>query len=364
MTLNRNKLSLILLAVLVGCVKTIRNESVVRDAVWEGDVFVDGVITIETGAVLRIKPGTSVNFLWRDTNNDGIGESGIYVSGTLLAKGEKDRPIVFSSDSKTSKAQWCVPDGTHQWDGIFFTASEGSPNVLSYCRFENAYRAVHSHFSKLEMEGTIVSNNSRGFQFQESDVKIRNCVFNDNYSALRFRDSNVEIAGTEICGNYSAVHILRSKVVLVGSTINNNCLEGIRIKESNGEISNSSITNNRFGILLSDGEIIVNSSFIGKNELDGISSNGSKLKVSRSRISNNGLDGISLNNSKTVLSYNNIAGNRKFNLDNKGSLKIEAANNFWGCSNESEIEKTIEDGNDDSVSGIVVFSPFLKGVDK
>lgn len=350
MTLNRNKFSLILLTILVGCVKTIRNESIVYDTVWEGDVFVDGVVTVETGTILMIKPGTSVNFLWRDTNNDGIGESGVCVSGTLLAKGARDNPIVFSSDSKTSKAQW---------DGIFFTASEGSPNVLSYCRFENAYRAVHSHFSELEMENTIVSNNGRGFQFQESDVKIKNCVFNNNYSALRFRDSNVEVADTEICGNYSAAHILRSKVVFVRNTINNNCLEGIRIKESYGEISNSSITNNRFGILLSDGETAINGSFIGKNELDGISSNCSQLTVSRNRISNNGLDGISLNNSKTVLNYNNIAGNRKFNLDNKGPLNVPAANNFWGCSNESEIEKTIEDGNDDSVSGVVIFKPFL-----
>ncbi|MFH1287453.1 MAG: right-handed parallel beta-helix repeat-containing protein [bacterium] len=347
----------ILLAILFGCVKTIRNESVIykdlhiaSDTVWKGNIFLEGIITVETGAVLTIKPGTSVNFLWRDTNNDGIGESGIYVFGTLLAEGEKERLITFSSSSKTGKIQW---------EGLFFAASEGSPNILSYCRFENAYRAIHSHFSKLKLENTTILNNSRGFQFQESEVEIKDSIFSDNYSALRFRDSMVEITNTIISRNYSAAHVLRSEIVFGENVIKNNYLEGIRIKESKGRIFNCSITGNRYGILSYEGEVTIDSNFIGKNELDGISSNNSKLTIDRNYILGNGLDGISLNNSGAVLSYNSIAENKKFNLDNKGPLKIEAANNFWGCSNENEIEKSIEDGKDDNISGKVNFVPFL-----
>ncbi|MEW6088760.1 MAG: right-handed parallel beta-helix repeat-containing protein [bacterium] len=360
---NRYIALVITLIILSGCIKRIKEGPVVynkthitNNTVWEGKIFIKGICTVEAGSVLTIKPGAEIEFLWQDENMDGIGESGLYIFGTLLAGGEKDLPIIFSSGPENNKTRW---------EGLYFMASEGDPNILSYCKFKNAYRALHSHFSKIIMENTIVFNNSRGFQFQESDIKINDSIFSDNYSALRFRDSRAEIVNTVFSNNYSAMHSFRSEVIFEKNAVKDNYLEGLRMKESVGKISNSFMINNRYGALFQGGEISINDNFIGKNELDGISGNNSKLNIHRNFILENGSDGVSLNNSDAVLGYNNIAENKKFNLDNKGALEIEAANNYWGNLNEDEIGKTIEDGKDDAVSGIVMFRPFLDapGVD-
>lgn len=357
---------IIALTVLSGCIKTARNESLVynnlhitNDTVWEGNILIEGICTVEAGAVLKIRPGTLIDFVWKDENMDGIGESSIYVFGTLLAEGEKNMPIVFSSDSRTGKMRRYVSNSKFLWEGLYFIASEGDPNVLQYCKFKNANRALHSHFSKVEMTNTIVFNNGFGFQFQESEIEIKDSIFNGNYTALRFRNSKAVVTNSVFFDNYSAVHSFRSDIIFEKNVIKDNCLEGLRFKESTGNISNSLIVKNRYGILVQEGELTIDDNSVSKNELDGIAGNNSKLNIGRNYILDNGLNGISLNNSEAVLNNNNITGNRKFNLDNKGPLKIEAANNFWGHLNAEEIAKTIEDGEDDAISGFVIFKPFL-----
>lgn len=356
----RNKFIIIpvLLTIAFGCVKAVKNEPfvykdlhIVNDTVWKGNVFVEGIVTVEAGAVLTIKPGAVISFNWQDTNGDGIGESGLYVFGALNAKAEKNDPILFSSEGK---------QGKNLWEGIYFIASEGDPNILSYCRFNNAHRALHSHFSKVVLENITFHDNSRGFQFQESEVRSENCVFRDNYSALRFRDSKAEIINNEFINNYSAVHALRSDISLKRNIIKDNRLEGLRLKECKGNISGSKIMNNRHGILFQEGEASLDNNLISENAIDGIAANNSKLILEKNTISKNGGDGISLNQTEAVLHNNDLEGNKKYNLDNNGPLLINAVDNYWGNMDGDEIDKTVEDGRDDNVSGLVTFKPFLK----
>lgn len=355
----RNKFIIIpvLFTVVFGCIKAVRNEPVVykdlhitNDTIWEGNIFVEGIVTVEAGAVLTIKPGTAVNFIWQDVNDDGVGESGLYVFGALNAKAEKNDPIVFSSGRSQDK---------NLWEGIYFIASEGNPNILSYCKFSNAHRALHSHFSKVVLENLTFSDNSRGFQFQESEVGVKDCTFKNNYSALRFRDSKAEIINNVFINNYSAVHAMRSDILFKNDIIKNNRLEGLRLKECKGNISDSEIMNNRQGVLFQEGEVSLDHNLISENAMDGIASNNSKLALGKNTISKNGGDGISLNQTEAILHNNNIESNKKFNLDNNGTLQISAEDNYWGNLDENETGKTIEDGRDDNVSGFVIFKPFL-----
>src|SRR5512137_1634168 len=68
-----------------------------QDTVWDGEVVVDGILTVAAGVTLEIRPGSTVRFTRFDSNGDGIGEHELFCQGTILAVGTSDRPIRFTS---------------------------------------------------------------------------------------------------------------------------------------------------------------------------------------------------------------------------------------------------------------------------
>ena len=39
------------------------------DTVWQGEVLVDGILTVAPGTTLEIRPGTTIRFTFFDSNN-------------------------------------------------------------------------------------------------------------------------------------------------------------------------------------------------------------------------------------------------------------------------------------------------------
>ena len=45
-----------------------------QDTVWDGEVLIDGILTVAPGVTLEIRPGSTVRFTRNDSNGDDIGE--------------------------------------------------------------------------------------------------------------------------------------------------------------------------------------------------------------------------------------------------------------------------------------------------
>ena len=168
-----------------------------QDTLWRGVIRIQGVITVPQGVTLKLAPGTRVEFLPQDQDQDGVGDSGLYVNGRIIAQGEPNRMIEFTSGSQSVSPS--------QWGTIQLEYSPGSG--FKYCRFTGADWAIHAHFSDLEVEHCILERNAGGMRFRSGPVKITHNLIQRNNIGLRFRSSNPVIQYNTIRQNHIGIFV-------------------------------------------------------------------------------------------------------------------------------------------------------------
>ena len=349
----------------------ISGDDVIRGtAVWQGRIEVNGVVRVPADARLIIMPGTIVEFVKKDTNNDGIGENGFMIQGVIIAKGTKERPIFFRSAEKRK--------GPGDWDAINIMNSDGVQNLIEYCQIEDAYRGLHFHFSNVAIKGTVLRNNYRAVQFQESAVLLSGNHIYGNSSGLQARDSEIILTSNQFHNNGLGVNLFRVNISARGNSIVNNYREGLKIREGIPVLEENLIDANRYGLMLSDlmygnisGNVISNNIESGMS-LKGIDNTG----ISGNFISANGFNGINIQDSRAVIRGNHISGNLErgigiisfdgtitennilkngmYALDNQGHMNISAPMNWW---DSKDIKSLLFEKGNDSSKGTVSYGP-------
>lgn len=340
------------------------NESLLSTVIWKDRVVVKGVVRVPAKGKLVIMPGTIVEFSKRDTNGDDIGENGLLIMGVLVAKGTPEKPIIFRSAEPDKKLG--------DWDAINIYSSDGAQNIIEYCQFENAYRALHFHFSNVSVSHSVLRNNYRALQFQESLIKLTyNDVYN-NKSAIRGRDSEVNIFHNRIYNNYTGPNIFRVTGKVRQNRIVDNYLDGLRIREGSLEVEENFIAGNRFGLTIAyanfgkysnnvvsqnletgltikgTDSVAVGNNFIQGNGTNGISLLNSRAVIKGNQISDNGERGIGIVSFSGVLSANNLLDNKLYAIGLDGSDDVEAPGNFYGG---VDLATAIYDKDDDPEKG-------------
>jgi hypothetical protein len=346
--------------------RTYRDEALVGDTVWRGRIRVDGNLRIPEGSRLIITPGTVIEFSRKDTNGDGIGENGILIQGTLMAKGTKEAPILFRSAESIRKMG--------DWDSVNLMNSDKAENLIENCIFEDAYRGLHFHFSTVKVAGSGFTNNYRGIQFQESSVEILDSDFSANKSAVQGRDSSIKFSGNKLFNNHQGVNFYRNNLLFSGNRVYGSQKEGVRIREGNASIDRNVITGNRQGVMLADlyyasvtGNIIANSSesalamrrvdnieiignYLGRNGSNGLNLQDARAEIKGNLLAFNSERGIGITSFSGVITGNNIAGNRLYAIDLESPDSVEAEGNWWGGETPS---KVIFDRRKDPARGMV-----------
>lgn len=350
--------------------KKYKDEVLLGDTVWRGRIEIDGLVRVPENARLIIVPGTVVEFRKKDTNNDNIGENGLLMQGVLIAKGTRERPIIFRSAEKHP--------GMGDWDAINILNSDGARNLVEFCRIEDAYRGLHFHFSNVLINGSVLKNNYRAIQFQESSVELRgNYIFN-NKSGIKARDSKIDFAGNYVFDNINGINFFRTTLSARNNSILNNQNEGIKIREGTNIVVENLIDCNRFGLMVNDSyfgrfnnnvisnnfqtgvslresdNVELNGNFIQGNGFNGINILASGAAIKDNHISENGEKGIGIQSFNGIITGNTIVGNRLYALENESSADIQAPMNWWGGSGPGEV---IFDRDDDPGRGQVIFSP-------
>lgn len=211
--------------ILDGKIETINlsNVTLKNNTLLSGHIRISGTLTIPRGIILRIEPGTHVEFVFSDTNRDGIGDAGIMIRGTVIAEGTKKNAIIFSGDRSTPRS----------WSEILMEHSPKSR--FSYSEFRNAHWGLHIHFSP---------------------VSITNCRFIDNYGALRFRSGPITIQESLFRGNDIGIRYIAANPVIRDNTFKKN-ISAVFIREGSTDpviTANNFVNNKGFAIKLGESQ--------------------------------------------------------------------------------------------------------------
>jgi len=203
-----------------------------QDTAWSGEVRVDGIVHVRSGATLTILPGTRILFselrFGTIDEHEGFFAPGIRVEGRILAEGTKEAPILFTS------ARDPVAPGS--WDKILFSFSEG--NRFSHCTFEGARYAFHAHFSQIAVRDCLFRDNVEGVRLGASRVSIEDSVFTRNeLRGINFRECRNQIRGNLVFGNGDGIflHSMDSASTIRGNAIYANRGWNLRLGDLHAE---------------------------------------------------------------------------------------------------------------------------------
>ena len=272
-----------------------------RDRTLSGDVVVDGVIRVAPGATLTVLPGGRIFFSFRDTDGDGIGESGIFLQGNLRAVGTVEKPIGFYPADPSSGDRG-------RWDSINFMASDLGENLLEHVVVRGAYRGLHAHFSKFDGRHLRIADSYRGIQFQESEVFLRDVLVQDSGSALRCRASNVRIERFRSLRTGTGANFLRSAVTLLEPEIELPGWYGLRFRESRVALEGGHVLGGLAGASLQEGSARIERFRAQETGLSGFAAQDGDVSMVE-YVSRGGLlDGARATGGNVVLEGGQIAG--------------------------------------------------------
>ena len=381
------------LLLLAGCIKNTKlNEQYVQkvrgkitsDTVWKGVIEVQEKIIVPDGISLTIKPGTVIRFKKTGNSRSNIGDNRIYIqkTGKLIANGQPDNNIIFTSAEKDPKKS--------NWQGIEFH-SEVNGNKIKYCRIEYANEAIVCILSSPEINNNIITKNNKGIcLWQNSNPDItNNLIVKNNIGILSSSGSKPVISYNKI-NNIENIGILCEKGAEPLITDNEifDCFYGIKnvwggsakikqnilmsnkygiyyqLVETSGMVEGNTIEENEYGIYgekkaymsivgnlinknkygifsreRTKGEIKNNT--IKKNEYGIYCSRSSHLDITKNNLLNNTIGILCEFSSYPKINNNNIYGQREYDIKLGLNQSAEWTKNIW---DENEIKKWEKSG--------------------
>lgn len=314
----------------------------------KGDILVEEGATLEAapGAVLRFAPGT-----------------GLYLdNGVLLARGSAEQPVTFTSN-ETSPAPG-------DWVGIQFKldASSGGGSSIEYATIEFAGGEDPSGSE----EGAIWLYGI--FAEKRSSLQVANSIlrYNRGYG-LSINDApQCTIANNEIYNNQKGGIEASGSLDISGNQIHDNTGTAIEVSSAatiqNNVIFHNKSGNNSSGIYaLGSGKLNLTGNLIYANLGAGaaVYSQMESVVVQNTIAANVG-GGLQIYASDLKEFHdNNLVGNSAdggpmdLRVWGDQDASVNAANNYWGVTDDSEIEERIFHKVDDLGTAMVNYTPFL-----
>ena len=242
----------------------IQGGTISENTVWHSDnvYYIQGSLTISSGATLTVEPGTIIKFKSeKELSNYGTyNRRCLTVNGTLIADGTESFPIVFtSSDDDTyggdtnGNGNATVPN-RYDWGNIKFN-SDGS--TLDNCIIR--YNGLRQYY-RSGTYGTHYYDPYSVWLNNISAMTISNCTFEYNL------DSSLDGGSKIIYANYN---LETAGELTVGNCSFNSCYYGIYVEANNKNytvsISDSemeSISNYAVYLRNSTGQMTINNSDI------------------------------------------------------------------------------------------------------
>lgn len=187
-----------------------------------GDIRIRGQVKVLPGAVLTVLPGTRFLFDPYDPDGDGVNDSRLIVEGVLVARGEADNPILFTSASSDPRPG--------DWLELRVDRSEGT--VLEFCVLQYARYGLHAHFSSGVVANSVFRRNIDATRFGNSRFHVVGNSFADNIGkGVNFRASGLVLTGNRIQGNRHGIFAFEegAGTRIVGNRFSNNEISDLRL---------------------------------------------------------------------------------------------------------------------------------------
>jgi parallel beta-helix repeat protein len=197
------------------------SSTVPADITWVGNIVVQGAVIVSPGSTLMILPKTRVEF---------SGGSGLVVRGKIIATGEHDGKITFTSLKKI---------GPSDWDELLLDSANGSE--ISHSVFEYATWGIHSHFTALSVKDTHFRKNYGGMRFMSGPVEVKHSRFEENYIGMRSYKGQALITENVVTGNEIGIFVREkgSGLTVTKNNIFANSRYNIRVGDANDEDVNA-----------------------------------------------------------------------------------------------------------------------------
>jgi hypothetical protein len=295
-----------------------RDQVLTGDAVWRGEVLVEGALTIAPQATLTVEPGTVVRFRRTGTN-----AAILVVQGRLVAVGSKEAPIVFTST-------FAAP-APSDWQGVMLLGTE-KKNIVENCRIEGAVVAFEALFSNVTLKEVRAERSVIGMRFQDVLLTMDGGGSGSCDTGLSFLNSEANLRNITADGNRVGILADHSSVYLAAATLANNHGAAFSGHVSRIKFQGGSVVGNGNGITVMDCEGGIVGAKVVQNKEHGISLTGSRVRVSGNQVSGNGGNGIIVFDGSSVAWDNAIHDNGQYDLYNAGKEEFRAPGNWWGAS--------------------------------
>jgi hypothetical protein len=185
-----------------------------QDLTVSGEIYIRGEVKVYAGATLTVSPGTSFLFEPFDPDGDGVNDSRLVIEGLLVARGEPDAPIFFTSAAESP--------GPGDWLEVRVERSEGT--VLEYTVLEHSRYGLHVHFSSGYVLNSVFRSNIDGTRFGNSSFEFTsNLVHGNEGKGINLRNSRITISDNRIENNGHGIFLFEQAG---GSIIGFNLFKG------------------------------------------------------------------------------------------------------------------------------------------
>lgn len=227
---------------------------IATDTVWSGEVLIEGQTVVKKGATLTIEPGTVIKFVYTDKDDNHIGDGELNCEGLLIARGTKEKPILFTSAKTDPKMK----------DWTYVMVSVNKDAVIENCIFEYAFSGIQVHYSTGTFKDNLFRYNYEGIRFSTTHVVIEHNDFLDNAFGVKFesRGSKTIIRNNKFRGNECAFFPVQKSTPLLKIYDNDIGAGECGVKFGYGQFDDLNFTNNWWG---SDDPKVIQKSFYDRN---------------------------------------------------------------------------------------------------
>ncbi|MDR3625206.1 MAG: right-handed parallel beta-helix repeat-containing protein, partial [Ignavibacteriaceae bacterium] len=164
---------------------TISSSTINSNTNWQGIVYTNGSVTVNSGYNLTIRPGTTIYF---------PSGASLTVNGSLTANGNSTSPISFTSNSSTSPGSW---------GSIILSGSGANGSTLQYANVQYGTEIDVLNANNVTVQNCAITNSSmHGIKFYGSTGSqvLNNTISNTNTAhGIYIQDgSNVNCTGNTI----------------------------------------------------------------------------------------------------------------------------------------------------------------------
>ncbi|WP_298435639.1 right-handed parallel beta-helix repeat-containing protein [Geobacter sp.] len=324
-----------------------RDEILVEDTVWRGEVVVEGSVMVSPQTTLTVEPGAVVRFR-RTSAGVGAGPR-LLVQGRFVVRGSAESPARFTSVFPESRPG--------DWEGIVLLGSQ-KKNELEHARIEGAAIGVDAVYSTVYLRDVGFHNCGTGGRFQDGVVSVSGGEALGGDAGMEFMDSEADVRDASIARNRVGLTVRDSSLNLEGATVTDNATVGLSVAGGRIRLERNLFVGNGTGLVLEGCEGSVARGRIAGNREAGMVLTRSRVKVVANEIVDNAGAGLRVDDGRGAAWGNVFENNGRYDLYNAGSEVFRAMANWWGESASGPIGKKVF-GAAEAGRGGVLLTPAL-----